>query len=96
MNDNTEITELEFAHAINRVAERLRKIGWINQAALSKPERKMHFGYSKVGLEKMQALKSLLLDDIDSALKYSEFRALIALLLTLDQRLPELPEPPEQ
>ena len=36
----------------------------------------MHFGYTKVGLEKMQALKSLLLDDIDSALKYSEFRGI--------------------
>ena len=33
MNDSTEITELEFAHAINRVAERLRKIGWIESGS---------------------------------------------------------------
>jgi DNA-binding MarR family transcriptional regulator len=95
MSDSDQISELELAHAINRVAKRLMDIGWINQAAISKTERKMHFGYSDAGLEKMETLKNLLLDEIDSALKYSEFRALIGLLLTLDQRLPALPPTPE-
>jgi hypothetical protein len=89
-----QITDREFAEALNQVAKRLMDIGWVDRAAIFKG--KMHFGYTPLGLERMETLRSVILGEIDSALNYSQYLALHALLLTHDQRLPDAPEPPQE
>jgi hypothetical protein len=93
MSNTEQISELELAEAISRVAKRLMDIGWIERGAVS--QGKLHFGYTKHGLERMETLKEIILGEIDSALKYPEYLALHSLLLTLDHRLPMLPSTPE-
>ena len=94
MDDSKEITELEMAHALNRLAKRLMDIGWMNQFSIEKGGV-FRIGYTDLGLDKMGTLKEILTEEMRAALSYTEFRALISLLVTLDRSLPPLSSPPE-
>ena len=94
MDDSTQISDLEMAHALNRLGKRLSDIGWIDQFAI-KQGGQFHIGYTDLGLERMSTLRDILTVEMKAALTYSEFHALIALMVTLDRSLPPLSSPPE-
>jgi hypothetical protein len=92
--DSKEITELEMAHALNRLAKRLMDIGWMDQFSIEKGGV-FRIGYTELGRGKMSTLREVLTEEMRAALSYTEFRALIALLNSLDRSLPPLSPPPE-
>ena len=74
------------AHAINRLLKRFADIGWLESSAIT--PRGLHIKYSPAGRKQLGILRGILLGELDAALKFEEFQALIGVLLTLDSSDP--------
>jgi hypothetical protein len=71
------------AQALNRLLKQFADVGWISSSAITAGGR-IHIDYSQRGFEQMATLKRILIDELNVALKFNEFQALMALLLRLD------------
>lgn len=85
----------EFAEALNRLLGRFAKIGWLDSTAIS--EGQIRIKLTAKGRERLGTLRDIIIDELDSALKFSEFQALMGIMLRLDsiESLPPLDQPPE-
>ena len=71
-----------FAEATSRLLKRFADVGWLAGTAI-RPGH-LQVTYTPRGRERMEQLRDIITRELNVALKFDEFQALMGLILTLD------------